>query len=133
MEIRFNYDDGGRSAAGYCLEETNDCTVRALSLVSGIGYKAAHKVMATRANRKPQHGAYMSNNIRKIQKDLPVRLKLVKTSGQVSTLIKEYGEGNTILCTVVGHAFAIINGAVHDMEEISGSKRVVNAWIAVPK
>jgi hypothetical protein len=133
MEIRFNYDDGGRSAAGYCLDEVNDCTVRALSLVSGIGYKAAHKVMATRANRKPKHGAYMSNNIKKIQKDLPVRLKCVKTSGKVSTLIKEYGEGNTILCTVVGHAFAILNGAVHDMEEMSGNKRVVNAWIVVSK
>lgn len=131
--MRYNYDDGGRSAAGYCLDEFNDCTVRALSLVTGIGYKAAHKIMATRANRKPCQGAYMSNNIKKIQKDLPVKLKLVKTSGKVSTLIKEYGEGNNILCTVTGHAFAILDGAVHDMDEISGNKRVVNAWIVVPK
>lgn len=129
--ISYTYDDGGRNASG--LKEIKDCTVRAVALTSGVDYKVAHQIMATRAKRKNRKGAYLSKHIKEIQKDLPVNFRLIKRSGSVRTLIKEFGEGNRILCCMRGHAFAILNGTVHDMMEISGNCHVVNAWIVVPK
>lgn len=129
--ISYTYDDGGRNASG--LKECKDCTVRAVALTSGVDYKVAHQIMATRAKRKNRKGAYLSKYIKEIQKDLPVNFRLIKRSGSVRTLIKEFGEGNRILCCMRGHAFAIINGIVHDMMEVSGNCHVVNAWIVVPK
>lgn len=129
--ISYTYDDGGRNASG--LKECKDCTVRAVALTSGVDYKVAHQIMATRAKRKNRKGAYLSKYIKEIQKDLPVNFRLIKRSGSVRTLIKEFGEGNRILCCMRGHAFAILNGTVHDMMEVSGNCHVVNAWIVVPK
>jgi len=129
--ISYTYDDGGRNASG--LNEIKDCTVRAVALTSGVDYVVARKVLATRANRKTRRGAYLSRYIKEIQKDLPVTYRLVKKSGSIRSLIKDYGDGNRILCCMRGHAFAIINGTVHDMTEISGNCHVVNAWIVVPK
>ena len=129
--ISYTYDDGGRNASG--LKEFRDCTVRAVALTSGVDYKVAHQIMANRAKRKNRKGAYLSKYIKEIQKDLPVNFRLIKRSGSVRTLIKEFGEGNRILCCMRGHAFAILNGTVHDMMEVSGNCHVVNAWIVVPK
>lgn len=42
--------DGGRNEIGGF--ETNDCTVRALSLATGSGYKAAHAFLAANGRRK---------------------------------------------------------------------------------
>jgi hypothetical protein len=131
--ISYTYDDGGRNASGFGTKEVRDCTVRAVALTSGVDYKVAHQILAKRGKRKNRRGAYLSRYIKEIQKDLPVTYRLIKKSGSIRSLIKEYGEGNRILCCMRGHAFAILNGTVHDMMEISGNCHVVNAWIVVPK
>ena len=41
------------------LKERNDCTVKAIAVVTGVSYKEAHKAMAD-AGRKPGKGAYVA-------------------------------------------------------------------------
>ena len=41
-KIKQVVNDGGSVASG--LKEYNDCTIRALAVVAGLGYSSAHKI-----------------------------------------------------------------------------------------
>jgi hypothetical protein len=49
--------------ASYKHNETNDCTVKALAIVSGKTYDEAHRALAA-AGRKPREGAYFSEQVK---------------------------------------------------------------------
>lgn len=116
----------------YSSDDKNDCTVRTLSKITGMGYQAAHDVLSF-YGRKPNEGFVWQNLMRELQKEfvevydkysnqnlvqiwqgkyLPKRLQYRKTY-TVSQALKKFNKGKFAFL-VHGHVFAVLDGVVHD-------------------
>lgn len=123
--IEYKFNDGGRKESG--LLETKDCTVRALSIVSGKGYKETHKILA-KYGRKDRKGFAISRPLKDIAKDLGIKLRTVKRSGSLSKLMRLHPKG-VLLVKVRSHVLALIDGEANDTFRPSEFKHVIKAWL----
>lgn len=126
--------------------ETLDCTVRALSVAANVPYARAHALMA-RAGRKPRKGAQLHQLARAAQCVGGIRAALPE-----SPAVKRYRAGygwspvspyptlaavlaahptGRLLVTGLRHAFAVIDGEVHDWanSSIGLRSRIDGLWI----
>lgn len=105
-------DDGGKKAAG--IEDTNNCTVRALAICTGMDYKTCD-ITLTNLGRLPNRGWKMMQRY----EELPVKFEKTdfpREAGprpQVRTVLKKLKTGRHIV-RIAGHVFAVVDGVIHD-------------------
>lgn len=96
------------------LKETNDCTVKAISAVTGVHYVDVHAMLAKhgRPHRKGAKKHTQYNALRDlgfVLEDVKVRSKTIRTLGREF----KYRPGNYLVWTR-GHVLAIKDGEVLD-------------------
>ena len=113
---------------GYSKEKSN-CTVVALSTVTELPYKECKAIAAT-AGRKNGKGFRSADLIDFFNTKIDKRFHEVYLEKRlnVKAFCKEYSRGRYYV-RKRGHAFSIINGAVHEMYKVSTDRSFVqNAW-----
>ena len=113
---------------GYSKEKSN-CTVVALSAVTELPYKECKEIAAT-AGRKEGKGFKSADLIDFFNTKIDMRFHEVGLEKRlnVKAFCKEYSRGRYYV-RKRGHAFSIINGAVHEMYNVSTDRSFVqNAW-----
>lgn len=133
--LPWQYDDGGRAAAGY-RGETGDCVVRAIAIATGLDYRLVYEEMATRAKAhqaRPRSRRYVTRSGKPAStspRDGVIRPVyepyLLQVQGWAWTPTMGIGTGTTvhlavgelpdgpIIAQVSGHLCAVIDGVVHD-------------------
>ena len=121
--MRHNITDGGMKAAGF--NEYNDCVVRALSLASGISYPAMHKEMAElgRKNRCRTKSFWTDW----ADEWCGPRVNYEKGKMTVLKFIQLNPKGRFVI-RIRGHAFAVIDGVIHDTWEQRPGSWVISSW-----
>ncbi len=131
-------------AASDAKKENNDCTVKALALVCGIDYEAAHKTMEG-CGRAKKKGINMTKNLRcalgehgfKATK-VDMKAKIAKypyghkklqnvTTHHPQRFPWVWNDGKTYLFFVRKHVAAVIDGRTHDWSE-GRAKRCVEIY-----
>lgn len=128
--------------------EKNDCTVKAVAVATGIGYKQAHAHLAS-LGRKPQRGFVhdFDGTLWRSYRDVPkgsegyitgmhrigfkateVKVYEGKTLGKVS---RHLGKGNFIIRSN-GHASAVVDGKLIDWASDTNRTRVKQVWRIEP-
>lgn len=114
------------------LNERKDCTVRALSLMIG-SYERAHKILKD-AGRKERKGfplAAWLDSLEVLEGMKIDRVKIVHGKGKEkmtpTRFCEKYNKGSYIVC-INSHAFAVINGVIHDSFRVRPGTRVFWAW-----
>ena len=107
------FTDGGRSAAGFS-EEKNDCVVRSYAIATGLEYKEAYRLLEI-WGRKQNTGVMLIHFIASEKNFFPhIFTDCKRKNLTVGRFIKENPNGKYIVA-IKGHAFAVIDGIVHDM------------------
>lgn len=119
--------DPGQAAG---MKERADCTVCAFVHVSGKRYAKVHAAFARRG-RKNRCSFDLNSHLHRIAADLGFRARLVRRSGTVARLLRDFPRGRFIV-HISGHAFAIVNGVIHDSWSPSKLSRVKQAWVVTP-
>jgi hypothetical protein len=122
----FVESDGGRAADGFA--EHNDCTVRALALLSGKPYVEAHRACSCAGRKSRRRFKGFSKRVGPIARELGVSLRLVKRSGTLHKLLEQFPESD-LLVSVRGHVFALKKGVVHDLTPQAPRRLVRHAWL----
>jgi hypothetical protein len=133
--IKFTETDSGRISSGFT-DENNDCTVRALSEVTGSSYEQSHKFWM-RLGRTKGKGSYMkwldeymdtnSDEVfgMKVTKHIlpyhnrdrePVNNKPTIKRTNVKTFIQQNPIGKFMVITC-NHAKAIVDGEIRDLDQ----------------
>ncbi len=130
MSYKFQAHDGGRSKTKY-VNEQNDCSVVALSTVTGYGYNWAYQKLYS-CGRKP-HKAFDTSKFVTLnvpaytisKHDFPV----AKNSSFVTieSLALSWTKGKYVV-SISGHVFAMISGVVYDELLRNPQTRVYRAW-----
>jgi hypothetical protein len=106
--------------------EQRDCTVRAFASATGQAYEIVHSAFS-KAGRKSGKGCYLQRIAQDVAKMLGVTAQLVRRSGTVAKFLRDFPQGNYVI-RVSGHAFAVINGVIHDNAPQSHARLVKSAW-----
>ncbi len=130
--------DGGKLAAGFD-REIKDCTVRSMAIATEIGYNNAHAICRAEGRRDrgglttPQitralQAAAKKHNLRVEEVQKPQAIgsfnKWSKTiHGTLAQVLPQYRTGRYIFISA-RHAFAVIDGIVHDSFQVGGRHRV---------
>lgn len=139
--------DAGRLRDGFRTER-NDCTVRALAIAANVQYREAHEYMRT-SGRLLGRGGNMNLALTHPQGEVIrvglykiVRLSPSEYSAEVqkhkeyfprqlywtvNQFIAAHPRGRFVL-TIPSHAFALINGVIHDRYRMTGRARIDGAW-----
>lgn len=124
----YKITDGGKAAAGFH-NEYNDCAVRAVAIACELPYADAHKKLKAhgRKDGKTTYGfvAFVDKKIKTEKKLKPAKKKA--SLGTLATFIKTNPKGTFIACKR-GHAFAVIDGIVHDSFKVKPGSHVKMAW-----
>lgn len=121
--LKFLASDCGSSASG--LNETNDCTVRAVAALYSTDYRTAHGLLA-RLGRKPRQGFYLAT----VLKDLGLTEWPVYRYWDWGTVAECLPRGVPLIIQVARHVFAVVNNTVVDWQE-QARNRIVHAVYAV--
>jgi len=109
------------------INEHNDCTVVALTTVSGAPYADVHEVFADHGRRNRGRIA-LKKVLLSVARDLGLTARIVRRSGSVERLLRDHPVGRLVV-TTRGHAFAVIDGVVHDAIVTSALCHVKCAWL----
>jgi hypothetical protein len=121
----FQYDDGGRAAAGY-KGDTGDCVTRAIAIAMELPYERVYERVAT-INRDYGDGVKTARN--GLTKAL--RRKLIEKNGWTWTPTMFIGSGckvhlradelppGRLIVSVSKHLVAVIDGVIHDTYDCS--------------
>lgn len=139
--IQFQFDDGGRKAAGY-KGRAGDCVVRAAAIATGLPYQQIYDSVNQLAQRertgKRKRG--ISNARTGVYKG--TTRKLLESLGWEWTPTMEIGSGcqvhlradelppGRLIVSVSGHLTAVIDGVIHDTHDPSrrGNRCVYGYW-----
>ena len=105
--------------------ESRDCAVRASSIAMGLPYADIHARYKA-AGRRDKRGTCTSIMSRILNHISEYRF----SSWEAPTLaqfVAQHKSGRWVVCSH-NHAFAVINGVVHDAGPIGARTRVRNAW-----
>jgi hypothetical protein len=141
MGRHFQYDDGGRLAAGY-KGKAGDCVVRAIAIATGRPYQQIYDMVNGAAvhERTGKRKRGTSNARTGVYKTSIKRV--MKTLGWVWTPTMQIGSGCTIhlradelptgrlIVSVSKHLTAVINGVIYDTHDCSrrGTRCVYGYW-----
>jgi len=151
---RWQYDDGGRSAAGY-KGSTGDCVTRAIAIASGLPYQAVYDALhvGTKVDRAlmaklelrygpnaKRHASPREGVFRKVYepflKDLGWTWTPTMSIGsgcQVHLLRDELPSGR-LICKVSKHLVAVIDGVIYDTHDCSREgTRAVYGYYSKPE
>jgi len=118
--MQFNRTDGGMRSSGFA--ESNDCAVRAYALFKDIPYAEAHEIFAQRG-RRPGRGTknyIIYDLLGRETRQTPERMTL-------NQLVAKFPHGR-VYGMKRGHAFAIIDGVLHDSWKVGGKCRITFYW-----
>ncbi len=122
------HTDAGLSATG--IKDTNNCTIRALSLAANIPYELADKI-GIEAGRVRGKGMYtrdlMNQSLHHGIRFNYSALKLHKASITIGKFIERNPKGRFV-CRMSKHAFAVIDGVVHDSGSLKAGCRITDVW-----
>lgn len=112
--------DGGRSKYGF--SEQRDCAVRAYAIFADAPYNEAHCLFKEHG-RKDRHGTYYTT----IEK---VMSKFTKGESKGLTInqLRALHPVGKVYAVKRGHAFAMIDGVIHDTGMTGGKSRVIHYW-----
>jgi len=145
--MEFNYNDGGRSAAGY-KGKTGDCVCRSICIATGLPYQKIYDELAkgNAMQRKSKHtakkgktAAHGINTTRKWFKDYMKSLgfEWVATMGigtgcKVHLIADELPKGRLVVC-VSKHMTAVIDGVINDTYNPcrADSSGIAGSWMKV--
>lgn len=105
--------------------DKRDCTVRALSLAANLPYKNVHSAFEV-MGRKDRQGTYGKKVLQGVCRILEIKAIQVKRSGTLKKFLIQNPKGN-FWCLKRGHAFAIIDGVVHD--EKNENCHIKGCWL----
>lgn len=142
-EIRFQHDDGGRSAAGF-RGETGDCVVRAIAIAGALDYREAYRLVNDAAKReRPRKGRTRSSSRTGVR--TPTVRRILADLGWSWTPTMEIGSGcrvhlradelptGRLVVNLSKHLAAVIDGTVHDIDPDvarGGTRCVYGYWTA---
>lgn len=139
--MKFNYNDGGRQAAGFTRKKSGDCVCRAIAIATERPYKEIHALISHYAKQErtgkrkskrsdPERGVYKSTE-RKVMGALGwewVPTMGIGTGCRVHLCDGELPQGR-IVANVSHHFTAIIDGVINDTYDPSrGGSRCVYGY-----
>ncbi|WP_195166031.1 hypothetical protein [Mycobacteroides abscessus] len=125
--VTWQYDDGGRAAAGY-KGEVGDCVVRAIAIATARPYQDVYQLINQAAAReRPRAGKQRSsarngvrkNTIRRVMTDLGwtwVPTMAIGSGCQVHLQADQLPSGRLVV-SVSKHLVAVIDGVIHDTHD----------------
>jgi hypothetical protein len=133
--MRYNYNDGGRKAAGY-KGEANDCVVRSVAIATGRDYKEVYKelarVMASFGHERSARNSIPNKIVKIYLQDqgfewIPT---MGKGTGIQHHMRADELPGGTYIVSLSKHLAAVINGTVHDNHDPrrGGTRGVYGIW-----
>lgn len=126
-DIAWQYDDGGRSAAGY-KGEARDCVARAIAIAASLPYQEVYQLINEAAAReRPRAGNKRSSartgvhktTTRRIMAELGwtwVPTMAIGSGCQVHLRSDQLPAGRLVV-SVSKHVVAVIDGVVHDTHD----------------
>lgn len=143
--MKYKYDDGGRSAAGY-KGTANDCVCRAIAIATQKPYREvydlineygkAEKLGKRQKNRSAARTGVYTKTIRKIMADLGwvwVPTMKIGSGCTVHLRAEELPKGRLIV-SVSRHEVAVIDGEIRDIYDCSREEsRCVYGYYYNPK
>lgn len=142
--IKFEHNDGGRSAAGY-KGDAGDCVTRAIAIATRQDYTVVLNELASRARearkraRTKKHGSPRNGVHRNVYEPY------IKSLGWIWTPTMKIGQGckvhlradelppGRLIVTVSRHVCAVLDGVLHDTHDCSrGGKRCVYGYYSEP-
>lgn len=139
--MRFEYNDGGRKAAGY-KGKTGDCTCRAISIAAQIPYAYIYMLLNDQAKEQritkrqvrrgsARTGVYKTT-IKRVMEDLGWEWTATMKIGsgcKIHLRADELPTGRLIVA-VSKHMTAVIDGTIHDTHDPSreGMRCVYGFW-----
>ncbi len=139
--MKYQYDDGGRAAAGY-KGSAGDCVVRAIAIATGKPYQEIYDLVAARAsNERATKGRSRSSARNGVHK--PTFKDLLRDLGWRWTPTMQIGSGckvhmadgelpqGRIIVSLSHHLAAVIDGVLHDTHDCSreGTRCVYGYWV----
>ena len=122
--IRYEYDDGGREAAGY-KGRAGDCVCRAFTILAGKDYRECYRLLGVanathgyaRSARgglllKVYEGIYFENGLARVD-----HLKR-RHGGRFPTFTEAYETYGNCIVRIAKHVAAIVDGALRDTDDI---------------
>lgn len=141
MSYPFKKHDGGRSKSSH-RKEKNDCTVRALALVTGASYDDAHDFIKQEGSRGAASGVNFDRFVygvldpvigepRFIFGHTAKRQTFPAVKGQrrmnPGTFHKKFPKGRFIVSTA-RHVYAVIDGVTYDLHQERADRCIYSAW-----
>lgn len=123
--ISFRWTDGGAKAAGF--RERNDCTVRTFQIVSGKPYELVHAVALAYGRKQRRGFKNFEKAVPAIASRLGLSVREIYWNVTVEKLIRAY-PAHRLIVQIRGHAFAVVNGVIHDTWMPSLRCRVRHCW-----
>jgi hypothetical protein len=110
-------------------DETADCSVRAVAVAANVPYERAHALFERHGReRKRRTPVFISD---RVCHDLFMEEMVIVNRPTLAQFIREHREGRFFLSRG-GHAFALVNGVVHDWaaSRTGPRSRIKRAWRA---
>ena len=141
MSIEFQYDDGGRAAAGF-RGTTGDCVTRAIAIATGKPYREVYDALNGYAKRERRGKRKRSTSNARTGVHKPTTRRYLADLGWEWTPTMAIGSGctvhlradelpaGTIIVAVSKHVAAIKDGVLHDLYDCSrsGTRCVYGFW-----
>lgn len=131
------------SSGAWTVSEHRDCTVRALANSAGILYGNAHNILRKHGRKdgkgcthKVWHDAYINNGMSlvgiygttKAAKHISKRLNIAANKGiTLGRMLPQLNNGK-YLVIITGHALAVVDGAVIDLNHNRSNSSVVAVY-----
>ena len=108
--------------------ESNDCTVRASTIASGLPYKRVHKIYAS-VGRENGKGVVMYQVVKALKKITKKDLigynyTYCRNYPTLSYFLKHTGKEGSWVVIKKNHAFAVKDGTVYDVMPMRGNVRI---------
>lgn len=119
-----------RSLRAEEFNERRDCTVIALAATTGLPYPRCHQALSA-VGRKNRRGIPFRKVVQKLAEEVDHDFDQVKRSGTLRRFVTEYPQGRFYV-TIRGHAFAVLDGVIHDNCRPRLGSIIKGAWRVTP-
>lgn len=118
--IAFAYTDAGRVCSGF-VDEEKDCAVRAYSTFKDVDYATAHALFAEhgRKNGAATYNTTIATILNGVQ--------LHEGGMTLGRLLERFPSGKLYVLKR-GHAFAVVDGCVHDNVLLGPKTKILRFW-----
>ena len=139
--LLFQYNDGGRSAAGY-RGRVRDCATRAIAIATGLSYQEIYRALAEEAaaeadarRRNHPRTGLRKDTVKRYLRRLGWRWTPTMHIGSGCQVHLRGGElpAGRLIVAVSKHVCAVIDGVLHDTHDCSrGGRRCVYGYWRSP-